>query len=259
MVRAVFRRKNLKSTRHSSISVPTLEQKSILFFLYNNSVCYKKFTPSSTVSPKSDFANFCQLRLHFSSQAAGQSLYEKSIIVDFKKGGVLKNFASKKLRDEMIMRYRLAVCLIMVGLFPWQAHGGENDRLDLANKIVAKTNISKMFVDMAAGFMDSYFERDEDPGTKNPADANPLKKIFEDEVSSGIEELTSMLAEIYATHFSENELREILSFFDSPAGAAWLDKNLIIQTEAEQVGLEWSQLLSRRVLKKFESQVGKKF
>ncbi len=157
----------------------------------------------------------------------------------------------------MMMKYLLVVGLILVGLLPRQARGGENDRLDLANKIVAKTNMSKMFVDMAAGFMDADFERNEDSGTKDPTDADPLKKIFEDEVNSGIEELTSMLAEIYAAHFSENELREILSFFDSAAGAAWLDRNLIIQTEAEQVGLEWSQLLSRRVLKKFELQVGK--
>ena len=157
------------------------------------------------------------------------------------------------------MKTLLAVYLIMVGLLPWQAHAGENDRLDLANKIVAKTNMSNMFVDMAEAFMDTYFEGYETPGAKDPADANSLKKIFEDEVGSGVEELNSMLAEIYAAYFSESELREILSFFDSPAGAAWLDKNLIIQTEAEQVGLEWGQLLSRRVWKKFEAQYGKKF
>ena len=172
---------------------------------------------------------------------------------------MLKNFASKELLGDVIMKTLLAVCLIMGGLFPWQAHGGENDRLDLANKIVAKTNMAKEFVDMAEAFMDADFERYEAPGAKNSADANSLKKIFEDEVSSGIEELTSMLAEIYAAHFSENELQQILSFFDSPAGAAWLDKNLIIQTEVEQVGLEWGQLLGRRVWKKFEAQYGKKF
>jgi len=211
------------------------------------------------VSEKSDFANFCQFWLHFSVQTAGQTLQGKSIVVDFKKEGVLKKIASKELLDDVIMKTLLALCLIMVGLFPWQANGGENDRLDLANKIVAKTNMSKMFVDMAEAFMDADFERYEAPGAKDPADANSLKKIFEDEVSSGIEELTSMLAEIYAAHFSENELRQILSFFDSPAGAAWLDKNLIIQTEAEQVGLEWGQLLGRRVWKKFEEKYGKKF
>jgi len=47
-------------------------------------------------SPKSDFDNFCQFWLPFSAKAAGQPLQEKSIMVDFKKGGVLKNSPSKK-------------------------------------------------------------------------------------------------------------------------------------------------------------------
>ncbi len=67
-----------------------------------------------------------------------------------------------------------------------------------------------------------------------------------------------MLAEIYAAHFTESELRWIPAFFDSPAGTTWLDKHLIIQTEGKQVGLGWGQLLIQRVLKKFEDRTGEK-
>ena len=157
------------------------------------------------------------------------------------------------------MRKLTVICIIMVGMVPWQAHCGENSRLELAFKLVEKTNMSKMFVDLAETSMEAYFERFETPGAEEPALANPLKKIFEDEVNLGHEELAWMLAEIYAAHFTENELGDILAFFDSPAGRAWLDKKLIIQTEGEQVGLEWGQLLTRRVLKKFEAQYGEKF
>ena len=157
------------------------------------------------------------------------------------------------------MKKLIALGTIIIGLFPWQAHSAEKDRLELAFKLVEKTNMSKMFVDLAESSMEAYFERFETPGAKDPAIANPLKKIFKDEVNLGHEELAWMLAEIYAAHFTENELGEILTFFDSPAGRAWLDKKLIIQTEGEQVGLEWGQLLTRRVLKKFETQYGEKF
>ena len=68
-----------------------------------------------------------------------------------------------------------------------------------------------------------------------------------------------MLAEIYAGHFSENELREIVLFFNSSAGSAWLDKGPMLETEGEQIGLEWGQLLMQRVLKRFEEQTGEKF
>jgi hypothetical protein len=40
---------------------------------------------------------------------------------------------------------------------------------------------------------------------------------------------------------------------------AWLEKNPIIQTEGEQVGREWEQLLIQRGFKKFEARTGEKF
>ena len=119
--------------------------------------------------------------------------------------------------------------------------------------------MSDMFVELAESFMEIYFERFEKPGLENQANANPLKKMFNNEVNLGEDELKWMLAEIYKTHFTEKELKEILTFFDSPAGNAWLDKRFIIQTEGEQVGLEWGQLLTQKVLKKFENQYGENF
>jgi hypothetical protein len=68
-----------------------------------------------------------------------------------------------------------------------------------------------------------------------------------------------MLAEIYTAHFSEKELREIVNFFNTSSGKAWLEKQPILETEAEQIGLEWAQLLTQKTLKKFEEQAGEKF
>jgi hypothetical protein len=158
------------------------------------------------------------------------------------------------------MKKLIALCFIITALLPWQAaESAEKDRLELAFKLVEKTNMAKMFVDLAESSMESYFERYENPAAKDPAHANPLKRIFENEVNLGQEELAWMLAEIYAAHFTENELEKILAFFSSPAGQTWLDNKLTIQTEGDQIGLEWGQLLTRRVLKKFESQYGVKF
>lgn len=164
------------------------------------------------------------------------------------------------LTDEMPMKKAIAVFIsfIIMGLFPWQINGDEKRRLELAFKIVEKTRISKMFVDLSEAFMESYFESYEPNGEQDSAKANPLKKIFIDEVNLGENELKWMLAEIYATQFTENELKAIIAFFDSPAGNAWLDNKLLIQTESEQVGLEWAHLLTQRVLKKIETRFGKK-
>ncbi len=35
-------------------------------------------------------------------------------------------------------------------------------------------------------------------------------------------------------------------------GSAWLEKRPMLETESEQIGLEWGQLLTRRVMKKLK-------
>jgi hypothetical protein len=114
-----------------------------------------------------------------------------------------------------------------------------------------------MFIDLSETFMETYFERYDTHSENDPAGSDPLKKIFIDEVNSGEDELKWMLAEIYAAQFSQAELEAILFFFNSQAGNAWLDKKLLIQTESEQIGLEWGRLLTQRVLKKFETHYGR--
>jgi hypothetical protein len=159
----------------------------------------------------------------------------------------------------MLMKIITALFGIMLVMLPWQAQSGEKERLELATVLVEKARVSEMFVDLAAAFMETYFERFDKAGVEDPAAGNPLRKIFKEEASLGEEELKLMLAEIYAAQFTEDELKEIVTFFKSSAGSAWLDRRLMLETECEQVGLEWGQLLTRRVLKKYEDQSGEKF
>lgn len=140
-----------------------------------------------------------------------------------------------------------------------RAAAGEKERLATAFALVEKMFVSKMFVDLAESFMESYFEKFDKPGETDRIGGNPLRTIFREEVTQGEDELKWMLAEIYAAQFSEAELRDVTAFFNSAAGKTWLDKRLIIETESEQVGLEWAQLLTQRVLKKFEDRYGEKF
>lgn len=115
-----------------------------------------------------------------------------------------------------------------------------------------------MFIELAEVFMEPYFEYYE-PAPEDQTVINPLRELFKEEVSLGEEDLKWMLAGIYARHFTESELREIVDFFSSPAGNAWLEKRLVIQTDSEQIGLEWGKFLTQRVIKKFEAKMGKKF
>jgi hypothetical protein len=93
---AVFSPEKFKINKTRFNICANMETKTFLIFFVNNSVCYRIITPYLAGSPKSDSANFCQFWLPFSAIAGGQPLQGKSIMVDFKKGGVLKNFPSKK-------------------------------------------------------------------------------------------------------------------------------------------------------------------
>ena len=156
------------------------------------------------------------------------------------------------------MKKIIALGVILMALVPWQALGGEREQLAMAVALVEKSHLPERFVDLAEAFMETYFERYDKPLAENPAAGNPFRRIFLEEVSLGEEELKLMLAEIYAAHFSENELREIVDFFNTSSGKAWLEKQPVLETEAEQIGLEWGQLLTQKVLKKFEAATGEK-
>lgn len=156
------------------------------------------------------------------------------------------------------MKKIIAIGVILIVLVPWLAQGGDKEKLAMAVVLVEKSRLPEMFVELAETFMETYFERYDEPLAENLADGKLFRKIFREEVSLGAEELKLMLAEIYAAHFSERELREILNFYKSPAGSAWLEKKPMLETEAEQIGLEWGQLLMLKVIKKFENQTGEK-
>ncbi|MBW2440440.1 MAG: DUF2059 domain-containing protein [Deltaproteobacteria bacterium] len=157
------------------------------------------------------------------------------------------------------MKSITALGVILVVLVAWQAHGGETEQLAMALELVEKSRLPERFVDLSAALMEAFFERYDKPLADNPAADNPFRRIFREEVDLGKEELKLMLAEIYAANFSETELRQILNFFNSSAGRAWLEKQPILETEAEQIGLEWSRLLTQKVLKRFEGVTGEKF
>ena len=157
------------------------------------------------------------------------------------------------------MKSILAFSVIPVLLVAWQAHGGETEQLAMALELVEKSRLSERFVDLSEAFMETYFERYDNPRAENPAVDNPIRKIFREEVDLGKEELTLMLAEIYAANFSETELKQIVDFFNTSPGKAWLEKQPLLETEVEQIGLEWSQLLTHKVLKRFEGVSGEKF
>ncbi len=149
----------------------------------------------------------------------------------------------------------LALFFILHLISAGPVYCGDKEHLEYALTLVEKTDMANMFVELAETFMEPYFEQYENPRSEK-LEANPLLEEFIKEVRLGEDELKWMLAGIYARYFTENELREVVEFFSSPAGSAWLDKRLIVQTESEQIGLEWGKLLTQRVFQNLKAKSG---
>ena len=158
----------------------------------------------------------------------------------------------RNLPVKLGMKKNLALFFVIGLIVTGNMHAGEKEQLELAFKLVEQTHTPAMFIELAEVFMEPYFERYE-PAPDDQTVVNPLREVFKEEVSLGEEELKWMLAGIYARYFTESELREIVNFFSLPAGSAWLEKRLAIQTDFEQIGLEWGKFLTQRVIKKFEA------
>ena len=153
---------------------------------------------------------------------------------------------------ERRIQKALAIVLVSGIYLISPAFGDDKAQLELAFKLVEQTNLSDMFVELAETFMQPYFENYDDPESADLSRTNRLRQAFENEVRMGEDELKWMLAGIYAKYFTENELRQIVNFFSSPSGMAWLDKRLSIQTDSEQLGLEWGKMVTERTFQKIK-------
>ena len=70
-------------------------------------------------------------------------------------------------------------------------------------------------------------------GQSSPEDAQKLKQIF------NVDDIISRLVPIYTKYFSENEIKALVSFYQSPLGQKMLSVTPLIMEEATRVSLEY--------------------
>ena len=96
----------------------------------------------------------------------------------------------------------------------------------------------------------------QDPTLTNDATevANQLRKDYE----SRLQEVYGKVVEIYAAHFTEQELKDILAFYSSPAGKKLLAEQPKVVDESLKFAQEWAATLSDEVIGKMREGLKKK-
>lgn len=107
-------------------------------------------------------------------------------------------------------------------------------QIELAQQIVTVTNLQRNFHLMLQSFADQFtasFNLGDTPEAAKVKTA--MRAAIDDQFDKMIPRMTSVAADIYARDFSEQELTDLLAFYNSPSGQAMLAKTPRVMAEAQ--------------------------
>ncbi len=89
-------------------------------------------------------------------------------------------------------------------------------------------------------------------------DLNEIAANLEREYNARTKELLDRAARIYATHFSEPELKQLLSFYQSPLGQKVIDEEPKALDESMAMAGSWADDFSQDVINKMRAEMKKR-
>jgi uncharacterized protein len=95
----------------------------------------------------------------------------------------------------------------------------------------------------------------------NPQFGKPLDEVadgLQKELASKSGEIVTDVARIYAQHFSDQELKEILAFYKTPTGKKMLAEEPQVINESMKYAQNWANDLYEKVLGRFRTEMKKK-
>jgi len=152
-----------------------------------------------------------------------------------------------------------AVVLALVAFGPG-AHGQQPSAAAVATakQLIASTHATTMFDPLIAGVVEQakllYLQQ-------NPAlskDLNEIAAQIRTELTPRFAELSDEMARLYATHFTEQELKAILVFYQSPAGQKLLEVQPTVIESSMRFAQDWANKLSDQVIAKMRDELKKR-
>jgi hypothetical protein len=89
-------------------------------------------------------------------------------------------------------------------------------------------------------------------------DINDVAVAMHKEYDGRVTELTDISARIYATHFTETELKDMLTFYQSPLGRKMITEEPKVIDESMSSAGEWADKLSDDVMAKMRAEMRKR-
>ncbi len=127
-----------------------------------------------------------------------------------------------------------------------------------AKQLIAVTSATSLFNPLVAGVIEQakvlYLQQ-------NPQLANDLNEIaakMRTELQPRLHEVNDEVATLYATSFTENELKDMVAFYKSPAGQKMLKVQPDVIDRSMKFAQNWANKLSDEVVAKMRVELKKK-
>jgi len=155
---------------------------------------------------------------------------------------------------------RLAAVAVALVAFSPMAHSQQPSAAALATAraLIASTGAQSVFNPLIAGVVEQakllFLQQ-------NPALAKDLNEIADKmrtDLAPRIAELSEEMARLYATHFTDQELKAILVFYQSPVGKKLLAQQPTVIDASMKFAQDWANKLSDQVIAKMREELKKR-
>ncbi len=130
--------------------------------------------------------------------------------------------------------------------------------MSTAKELIAVAGATSLFGPLVAGVVEQakvlYLQQD--PSLAK--DLNEISAQLRTELQPRFSELNDEVARLYATNFSEQELKEILTFYKTPTGKKLLAEQPKVVDASMKFAQDWANKLSDQVVAKMRDELKKR-
>jgi hypothetical protein len=155
---------------------------------------------------------------------------------------------------------RAAAAAVVLVAFGPAAHSQQPSAAAMATarQLIAATGATTVFNPLIAGVVEQakllFLQQ-------NPAlgkDLNEIAEQMRNELAPRFSELSDEMAMLYATHFTEPELKAMLTFYQSPVGKKLLVEQPTVVDASMRYAQDWANKLSDQVIAKMREELKKR-
>lgn len=130
--------------------------------------------------------------------------------------------------------------------------------MSTARELITITGATALFSPLIAGVVEQakvlFLQQDPSLGK----DLNEISGKIRTDLQPRFTELTEEVARLYATNFTEQELKEVLTFYKTPSGKKLLNEQPKIVDSSMKFAQDWANKLSDQVIAKMREELKKR-